>query len=566
MASSLVLLILWGLAGCATQPPPSRSLPGAAVRPAKKAARSTSAAAYTHYIRSQLYREAGKTRQAVQELHGALTFDPDSPYLLVALGELRFEQNRLHQALERVRDALELDPGFSPAYLLRGRIHRGGRNYPLAIEAFAEAIQAASDDPDGYLALGELHQEYGNNTEAARIYKRMAKRIPASAEAHFLLGGLALQRQDYEEADRHYRFALDADPLFTAARLRLAAVLERLDHAAEAIAEYTAAHDEAPTDEEVVYSLVRLHLGQGQPLQADHYIELLRQGFAGDTETLTRIGDACFTARDYGRAAKAFDEALRVDPDLHKVRVWLAESRYADGQPEEALRELAIVPVTSEWFDDARRRVARILGDHGRPEDAATIYESLLPANRRDPGLYEALAGLRARQGDFEGALAVLDSGLREMPGERHLRLQIARLKALGGDWDGAVAGVEQLLRANPDHFGALIFLARAFADRGTRLEEAQRYAEKAQVQRGESGEALDALGWVRFKRGDPEGALNLLLEAVRVAPETAEAAEHLAAVYEALGRRTKAAAQDKRARELRSGMGASPTGLPDLE
>ncbi len=554
------------LVGCATHRAPSSTSAKAVVKAVPQATRSTSSAAYTHFIRSQLYREAGKIRQAVQELKGALAFDANSPYLLVALGELRFEQDRLNEALLRVRDALEIDSSFAPAYLLRGRIHRSGRNYPLAVEAFTESIQAASEDPDGYLALGELHQEYGRNTEAARIYQSMATRIPASAEARFLLGGLALEREDYEAAERHYRFALEADTMSTAARLRLAAVLERLDRTGEAIAEYTAAHDEAPTDEEVVYNLVRLHLRQGQPLQADHYIEVLREGYAGDTETLTRIGETCFEARDYRRAAKAFDEALQVDTELHMVRVWLGASRYADGQPEDALRDLARVPVTSEWFDDARRLVARILGDRGRIEDAVSIYESLLPTHRRDPGLYEALAELRARQGDFAEAHSVLDAGLREMPRQPHLRLQVARLKARDGDWDGAVAGVEQLLRANPDHFGALLFLALAFADRGTRLEEAERYAEKAQVQRGESGEALDVLGWVHFKRGELDDALAHLLEARRLAPESIAAADHLAEVYLELGRKAEGQAEMRRAADLRAGMGAALTDLPDLE
>ena len=353
-----------GVGGCAATgaPTPGPSPIPSAVGPSRHP-RPTSAAAYTHFIRSQLYRDEGLTRQAIQELRGALTFDPRSPYLLVALGDLRFEQGRLNEALDRVREALALDRSFAPAYLLRGRIHRVGRNYPQAVEAFSEAIQAASDDPDGYLSLGELHQEYGRTTEAARIYERMVARIPESAEAHFVLGGLALDRQAYEEAERHYRLALEANPLLTAARLRLAAVLERLERDGEAIAEYTTAHDDSGTDDEVVYNLIRLHLRLGQAHQADHYIGGLREAYAGDTETLTRIGETCFDARDYVRASAAFEESLRMDPNHHAVRVWLGASRYANGDPEEALRVLGQVPPTSEWFDDARRLVARILGD-----------------------------------------------------------------------------------------------------------------------------------------------------------------------------------------------------------
>ena len=566
-ASTLAPLLAaaaWGVVGCATTDPP-RQLPSplsADGRPAHRP-RPTSAAAYTHFIRSQLYRDEGLTRQAIQELRGALTFDPRSPYLLVALGDLRFEQGRLNEALDRVREALTLDRSFAPAYLLRGRIHRVGRNYPLAVEAFSEAIQAASDDPDGYLSLGELHQEYGRTTEAARIYERMVARIPESAEAHFVLGGLALDRQAYEEAERHYRLALEANPLLTAARLRLAAVLERLERHGEAIAEYTTAHDESGADEEVVYNLIRLHLRRGQAHQADHYIEGLREAYGGDTETLTRIGETCFDARDYVRASAAFEESLRMDPNHHAVRVWLGASRYANGAPEDALRVLGQVPPTSEWFDDARRLVARILGDRGRLHDAARIYEALLPSRRRDPGLYEALSEIRVRQGDFDGALAILGAGLREMPGDPHLRLQLARVRAQNGDWADARGDMERLLKVNPDHFGALLFLARSLADRGERLEEAQRHAEKAQGLRPNSGEVADVLGWIHLKRGRWDKAMAHLQEARRLAPESPEVLEHLAQAYEARSQHAEASEARRRAATLRQG--PSPKGLPQL-
>ncbi len=537
--------------GCAATPAPT---PAPARRPVRR-----SPSAYAHFIRSQLHLQRNEPRQAIEELNSALEFDPDSAYLIVQLAEVAFQQGYTNRALELCRRGLAIDPAFAGGYLLMGRIHRAGRNYPLAVEALEHAIDAAATRPEAYLALGELHREHGRRTEAARTYQRMVDNVGSSPQALFLLGELALDRKDHEAAEGFYRRALGADPLLQDARLQLARVLEAQGKLAEAVAAYAELYDYQPLDEDLAYVLARLHLRLGQERQAGHFLRTLREAHPGDTETLARIGETCFEARAYGLAAEAFQAALDVDPSLHKVRVYLGSARYAQGDAEGALADYGRVPVTSEYWDDARLEVGRVLQAQGRLDEAARIYRDLLPRRPRDKGLYCALADAHAKRGNLDAAFSTLRLGLDRMPGDLHLLFHLGVVTVRAGRFEEGVARVGRVLEAEPGHFGARLFLATELAARGIRLEEAERHAGHAQSLRPNSAGVAAVLGRIYARTGRPERALQELQEAHRLAPEEPSHLRDLAGVLEGLGRTSEAEAARAEAGRLEAARPAPP-------
>src|SRR3974377_454951 len=74
--------------------------------------------------------------------------------------------------------------------------------------------------------------------------------------------------------------------------------------------------------------------------------------------------------------------------------------------------------------------------------------------------------------------------------------------------------------------------LGSAYAEEGTNLDEAERLVLKALAARPESGQIIDSLGWVYYKKGqyDKEGVE--LERAHRLLPTDATIAEHLGDVY----------------------------------
>jgi Flp pilus assembly protein TadD len=113
---------------------------------------------------------------------------------------------------------------------------------------------------------------------------------------------------------------------------------------------------------------------------------------------------------------------------------------------------------------------------------------------------------------------------------------------------DLAVAQMRALLIVNPDHAEAMNFVGYAWAERGERLEEAERLVRRALELKPRSGHILDSLGWVLFQRGDSRHAVELLEQADSLSGPDPTILEHLGDAYRANARPVDAAQAYRRA------------------
>ena len=86
-----------------------------------------------------------------------------------------------------------------------------------------------------------------------------------------------------------------------------------------------------------------------------------------------------------------------------------------------------------------------------------------------------------------------------------------------------------------------LNYLGYWWAEEGRNLEEAIALIERAVELRPESGYFLDSLGWVHFRLGAPEIAVQYLEMATALEPADPEIIGHLGDVYWELGRQQEA-------------------------
>jgi Flp pilus assembly protein TadD len=174
------------------------------------------------------------------------------------------------------------------------------------------------------------------------------------------------------------------------------------------------------------------------------------------------------------------------------------------------------------------RRGARPAAERQPDPDLARRYllaEDPDPARRRSPA----------------EALALLDAALRETPDDTGLLYEAAMLAERIDRMDLLESRLRRVLELQPDHAHALNALGYSLADRGLRLEEAEALIARAHELLPDDPFILDSLGWVRFRRGDHDGALAHLERAYGMRQD-AEIAAHLGEVLWSLGRRTRRA------------------------
>jgi tetratricopeptide (TPR) repeat protein len=151
-------------------------------------------------------------------------------------------------------------------------------------------------------------------------------------------------------------------------------------------------------------------------------------GTVTSVQTVVVGGD---TAEEYEAALPDLEAAVAANQDDLKALEDLAVAQYQTGRYEEAAatyeKMLAI-------GDDAfmRNNYANVLRDWGKTDEAEAQYRKAIDT---DPSLafaYSNLAILLSKQGDNEGALALLESGLDKVPGENKTSIEglIERLTA----------------------------------------------------------------------------------------------------------------------------------------
>jgi tetratricopeptide (TPR) repeat protein len=182
---------------------------------------------------------------------------------------------------------------------------------------------------------------------------------------------------------------------------------------------------------------------------------------------------------------------------------------------------------------------------------------------------------IRARQSRVDEAIALIDSGIPQSDDERILGVsagaQILRDADRLGDAikrmsaadkalpdtveikyelamlyerDNKMRDAERLLREviaiDPGHAHAHNALGYSLADRNQRLPEALELITRALSLAPKDPFILDSMGWVKFRMGDNQAALEYLEQAYAKRPE-ADIAAHLAEVLWLLGRRDEA-------------------------
>jgi tetratricopeptide (TPR) repeat protein len=138
-------------------------------------------------------------------------------------------------------------------------------------------------------------------------------------------------------------------------------------------------------------------------------------------------------------------------------------------------------------------------------------------------------------------ALGVLMQGLENNPHDEDLLYQVGALYDLMGDHDLAVAQMGKILAQNPKSARALNFIGYSWADRGLRLDEAEKLIRHALELEPDNGAIIDSLGWVFYQRKDYKKALNYLVQAIDKMPEDPEILTHLGDVYSVQGQKKKA-------------------------
>jgi tetratricopeptide (TPR) repeat protein len=445
-------------------------------------------------------------------------YDNEATSTELALSAANGQTRGLSQALRKRIDAATDKPAaIAQSLAIVGRLN--DRNLALRIleDSFSDSVRKL---PAASLALSDLAHVAGDDARAL-TEARAALAADAKSEAavqRILEYGAKLDPDGTQAQAREF---IARNPGARKARLMLVNQLaERGDYAAAQV-ELQAMQKRAPEDFDLLFIQAQLAYRAGQLDQSrgllQQYLEVQvqrqRAGVPGSTDAGPAASDARVLlsriAEDQGRLDDAIAELGRIqDPSMRfaaQVRSVLLRAK--QGKIDQALKMLDAVATQD---DDERVQLvvtkAQILRDAGRTDQA----------------------------------IAALEEADRAMPDTADIKYELAMLNERRGRLDELERLLREVIALEPDHAHAYNALGYTLADHNQRLPEALQLITRALSLAPNDPFILDSMGWVRFRMGQTDQAVDYLSRAYAKRPEP-DIGAHLAEALWAQGQRDRA-------------------------
>jgi Flp pilus assembly protein TadD len=247
--------------------------------------------------------------------------------------------------------------------------------------------------------------------------------------------------------------------------------------------------------------------------------------------------------------------ALYLKPDFPVMQILMGDILETANRLEAALGLYEQIRRTSAFSWPARLRVASILGQLKRTDEAIRYLTDMANDQPEDPGPLINLGDILRAEERFAEAVEAYDRAFGRIPSlePRHWTLLYARGIALerSKQWPRAEADFLSALKFKPEQPYVLNYLGYSWIDQGLYLDRAQAMIGKAANLRPNDGYVIDSLGWGHFMLGNFEKAVLELERAIELRPQDPVINSHLGDAYWRVGRRREATFQWNRSLSL---------------
>lgn len=570
-----ILAIAALLQGCALMPisvgrtTPSEEGPGVQVRP--------DAPPEYDVLVAQDHEARGEIADALAAYRRALAKDPDSAYLHRKLATDLFRTGRPGDALVHAQRAFELEPDETRTRILLGQLYRLRRDTPAVERTLLESGEPIG--PEAGMLLYQVYLETDHPERAAEIARWLIDRDEGALTGYAALARAFEQMERYDEAEAALRRALDRDPGNLQIYSQLArSARERGDADAER-AVYQEILDAHPHHHATLLALADVQLSQDDLDGALQTLSEIELHYPDDLRSVVRLGFLYYEAENFVESAKRFETFLAAEPGDSEVAFFLGIVRRRQGEDEAATQAFLSIPPDSEHFAEARTQLAVIYERAGNYSQALEEVDLAIAANPTRPReLYSAT--LRAKSGDFAGAVAYLEGLLLQNPQDDELLYNLGVVYGEAKHTEEAIVYMQRAIERNPNNASALNYVGYTWAEQGSNLDQAEEYIVRALDLRPDDGFITDSLGWVYYMRARPlidtgreaeaqkyiDRALKELLRAQELTGGDPVVSEHLGDAYLLMDQKRRALEKYREAMELTPREGEQPDLLEKLE
>jgi len=476
-------------------------------------------------------RDAGKKEQAGARAAEALAIKPDAVTARAILADLALSKKDYAAAKEQLDKYLEKVPDDVYRLLLSGNVEIALDHLDAAQARFKHVIELQEDNDEAKRQLAEVERRRKEKADkAARLEReKVFKQAQELADAGKLKDAAKLLEDVSASEPRNVHYAMT-----------LGGVLLKLKRHEQALDAFERARSSDPTSFDARIARANALRLLGRTKDAERELLQLKDERGDDSSVTLALGSLYFEDNQTGRALLVYTDYLELVPADHGIRMRAADILVSQGNYEAARDEYMVV-FAAQPTDDLRKRLAYVDvlrgQEHARKGLAALKDEDLATAARQfelavalDPGNNEyklALARIRRRADDPDGAIALYEQVLESRPDSIPAELGIVNVMIDGGDVEGAMERLKELAEKHPDNLTVRRRIGRLYQRMG-HPEKALAYFDDYLQRAPEDHEILESTANIRNRPGSYSKAARLYRRVLELDPGRQSAQERL--------------------------------------
>lgn len=494
--------------------------------------------ALAHFVEGMAFEENGEMDRALEAYRKVLNVEPGQSQLAARVAGLLIQQEDFPQAIDVLKDAIKANPNNAEPYQQLAYIYlKYLKKTDQAIDYANRAIALNPEDVEGYQRMVEIEVAAGQQKKALEILDRAAK-VRSSDPAFWMrLGKLYMA----------ILFKSDSQPKPDELKKTNEIFKKAAEHAGD---------DPAVVKEIADYYAASQQLKEAIPL----YLRVLELQ-PDDANAREKLATGFVLTNQREKAVEMLEQIINEHPEKYQSYDLLAQvlddearSLQRANRLEEAKAKFAKVAANYEQsllinpnHPSTYLHLAELL--LGPLRDADRAVKLLTEARRRFPGApeivyYLAIAQREAKQSQqavatFEEALheAQLDEDDDVINAKFYFNYGAAAEQA--GLYEKAADLLRKSISLDPANSAeAYNYIGYMWADHNMNLDEAETMIKRALESEPNNASYMDSLGWVEFRKGKFDQALNDLLRAAKtVEHDDPVVFEHIGDTYLKLNR-----------------------------
>ena len=433
-------------------------------------------------------------------------------------------------ALDSAKVWSTLDPDSVQAQQILAELYITSGNLSKAKPIVKKLLEQDAYRGEGFLYLNSILAKVENKKNALRFVLNIAEPYPNSKEAHFAVAHAAYFANNKKLTNSELAKIKKIDPKWQTAVLFEGYIISS-ESPEKATNFYTSYLRKYPEAGEVRLEYAKLLTNQKKySLAKDEFLKIVNSSLASAEISFT-VSLLAIELADFDLAEKFLLQSLeRGYPQPEQIYIYLARIEDTRGNFTEALTWLNKIK-SGPFFIESKILMAELIAKYEGNDQAIESldqYTNLTTEARLQ--LFRAKISILYSDNKETEAFDLMKKEEENFKGSAEFKYDYAMLAERMGN----TVLMEQLLREaikiKPDYAVAYNALGYSFADRNIKLEEAKINIEIALSLEPRNHYIMDSMGWVQYRLGNIDAALDFLKKAYSIKKDP-EISAHLGEV-----------------------------------